>query len=685
MEMQKTFLSGPAGTGKTSTGVEHLTKLCGTTFDGVVVYVPQKISAEPYINAVQYQYPVSVDFFTIGSLSRKMVEIYWPLISEISGFTHPFDQPTFLNLEGAQYFIAHVLRPFLNEGLFDSVTINRNRLYTQVLDNLNKAALNGYSIQEIGSRLRLAVVGDSEQQRIYEDAQVATKAFRKFCLANNILDFSLQLEIFWKHLWQEEGLCRDYIRQKYQHILVDNIEETTPIEHEIIRGWLPDLDSALLIYDNDGGFRTFLGADPESAKELMHICDNQIKFAEPIQSNQVLESLGNTVGRLLKRPVDSNEILSLEKVQEAVVVVSHRYFPDMLDWVADNIRVMVQEDGIPHNEIAVLTPFLSDALRYSLTEKLDRFGIPSRSHRPSRSLRDEPVSQALITLAMLAHPEWVMPPSTFDVAYMFVQILGDIDLVRAQILSEIVFRIKENRPDLSSFNRILPEMQERITYVIGEKYEYFRLWMERYIDGPEMELDFFMAKIFGEVLSQPGFGFHGDYSAGDIAANLIDSIKNYRLTTKDRLKRKVPWGKEYIQMVQQGVIAAQYLRNWRTEDFDSIMLQPAYTFLMQNRAVDYQFWLDIGSYGWHKRIYQPVTHPFVLNRNWPIDRNWTDNAEIDVERESLYRLVVGLFRRCKKMIYLGLSNMSEAGYENDGMLLRTFQGIYQQLASKRTN
>ena len=32
--------------------------------------------------------------------------------------------------------------------------------------------------------------------------------------------------------------------------------------------------------------------------------------------------------------------------------------------------------------------------------------VPVRSHRPSRSLREEPVTHVLLTLAKLAHPQW---------------------------------------------------------------------------------------------------------------------------------------------------------------------------------------------------------------------------------------------------------------------------------------
>ena len=680
MFIKKTIIKGPAGTGKTTAGVEHLLELSARTYDGILVLVPQKTLAGPYYDAIRSQSGNPPDVMTIGSLSRNMVDLYWPLVSEDAGFAHPDLPPVFLNLETAQYFVARVVRPLFREGFFESVTINRNRVYTQILDNLNKAALNGYEHHAIGDRLKLAVVGDPEQFRIYQDSQIAAQRFRQFCLDHNLLDFSLQLEIFWRYLWPEGSLCREYLQDRYKHILVDNLEETTPIEHDILREWLPKIDSALLIYDTDAGYRTFLGADPASAYRLIEYCDQEIIFDQSYVTLPNLEEVAYRFGLALKKDVKEPQSRSKSfNIQDTLIVDRKRYFPEMLDWVTENVVDLIAHQGVSPGEIVVLSPFLSDALRFSLSEKLNRLGIPTRSHRPSRSLRDEPVSQALLTLAMLAYPDWGLLPTSFDLAYMFIQAIDGMDLVRAQLLSEQIYKFEDGVLKLASFGTIKPLFQERISYVLGERYEHLRNWLENYRQGGEEELDIFLGRIFGEVISQPGYGFHTQLSAGETAANLIDSIRNFRWITGSDLVLDKPLGKEYIEMVQEGVVAAQYIRSWQIEDEDSVLLAPAYTFLMRNRAVEYQFWLDIASHGWNERIYQPLTHPYVLNRNWPKDRFWTDIDEVETNHEALYRLIIGLIRRCKHKIYLGLSELSESGYENDGLLLRTLQRVYQQV------
>jgi hypothetical protein len=53
-----------------------------------------------------------------------------------------------------------------------------------------------------------------------------------------------------------------------------------------------------------------------------------------------------------------------------------------------------------------------------------------------------------------------------------------------------------------------------------------------------------------------------------------------------------------------------------------------------------------------------------------------------VREESLYRLVTGLIRRCRKQIYLGYSVLSEQGYEQRGPLLDVIQRTLRRLAKE---
>jgi superfamily I DNA/RNA helicase len=681
----KTFLEGPAGCGKTTAGVERLLHLMeqGVPGDSILLLVPQRTLAAPYYDALRTPGVLAggmVTVLTVGGLAQRMVELFWPLVAEEAGFARPDWPPTFLTLETAQYYMAYLLRPLLDEeDLFDSVTIDRNRLYSQIIDNLNKAAVVGFPHTEIGGRLKSAWGGDPGQARIYEDAQACALSFREYCLAHNLLDFSLQLEVFLQHLWPAP-LCQEYLLETYRHLLVDNLEEDTPVAHDLLAEWLPHTDSALLIYDQQAGYRRFLGADPDSAYTLKALCDQQMVLEESFINSQAMLTFAAQLGRAIS-PSSPPSIEGTDQgLGEGTLTFEYnRFYPQMLDWVAAQIAGLVIDEGISPGEIVVLAPFLSDSLRFALTNRLQAHDVPVRSHRPSRSLREEPATQCLLTLASIAHPSWGIQPTTFDVAYAFLQAIDGMDLVRAQLLAEIVYTTRDGLPQLSSFDRIRPQVQERITFRLGERYENLRLWLAEYGQGSEAELDHFLSHIFGEVLSQTGYSFHLNYTAGEIAANLVESVQKFRWAVGEALlKDGTPLGKEYLLMVQDGVIAAQYIRSWEVTPQEAVLLAPAYTFLMSNRPVDFQFWLDVGSRGWSERLYQPLTHPYVLSREWTPGVEWTDEDEVHANEEALNRLMLGLLRRCRRGIYLGLSELGEAGFEQRGPLLQVFHRLLRQ-------
>ncbi|HWQ45925.1 MAG TPA: hypothetical protein VN376_03610, partial [Longilinea sp.] len=135
------------------------------------------------------------------------------------------------------------------------------------------------------------------------------------------------------------------------------------------------------------------------------------------------------------------------------------------------------------------------------------------------------------------------------------------------------------------------------------------------------------------------------------------------------------------QMTSEGVIAAQYISSWDEAPENAILIAPAHTYLMSNRPAAIQFWLDIGSEGWWRRLYQPLTHPYVLSRAW--DQSiWTDVHEEQADRTSLARLVNGLLRRCRQQVILCYTSVDERGNEERGHLLRTIQGVQKLIVQR---
>jgi hypothetical protein len=685
------FLSGPPGSGKTTLAIKRLQHLLRERVpaEQILILVPQRTLATPYYRALQnVDAPAGalVDVATIGGLARRTLDLFWPLVAGPAGFAQPNRRPRFLTLETAQYYMDRVVEPLLAQGLFDGITIPRARLVSQIIDNLNKSAAVGFPVEEISSRLKSAWSGESARLRIYDQVQAAALAFRQACLAENLMDWSLQIDIFWQHLLPLPQFRR-YLLGGYRHLVADNAEEDIPTTHDLLRIWLSLCESALVICDTGGGYRVFLGADPKGALALAELCRERIALNGSHVNTPEVAALGAQLAAPLGAPAPGDRAAA----RKALALPSSplRFHPQMLDWVVQEVSRLVLEEGLPPGEIAVLAPFLSDALRFSLSEKLERYDIPLRTHRPSRELREEPAARCLLTLAKLAHPSWRRLPATIDVAHALELSVADLDPVRARLLADIVYRVRDGQPILTPFHQIVPETQERISYLLGRRYEELWEWLQAHIQktgepdasAPAERLDHFLSRLFGEILSQPGFGFHLDLNAGAVAANLIESIQKFRqaFPTLPLDREQVDLGLEYVDMVERGVVAAQYVASWQIRPENALLLVPAYTFLMMNQPVTVQFWLDADSNAWSERIYQPLTHPYVLRRDWTEGEVWTDDNEVQAREEALARLILGLCRRCRRQIYLASAEVNERGFEQQGPVLQAVQRLLRSL------
>jgi len=240
------FVDAPHGTGKREALVGRLQALvaAGVSPHTILVLVPQRQRRKLYGGMIATDHLtggavggdpaacVGVGFHTYSSLAGRMVRLFWPLVAEAAGFASPPCPPVFLTYETAQYLMGQLVAPQLEGGYFEGLSMRPQRVLSQLLDNLNKAAINGYPVDQVGGRLASAWTGDKARLVYYEQVQTCVAAFRDHCRRHGLLDFSLVIEVFnqyllaaddfWTHL---TGWCR--------HLPVDQLEETVPVAQDL--------------------------------------------------------------------------------------------------------------------------------------------------------------------------------------------------------------------------------------------------------------------------------------------------------------------------------------------------------------------------------------------------------------------------------------------------------------------
>jgi hypothetical protein len=285
-----------------------------------------------------------------------------------------------------------------------------------------------------------------------------------------------------------------------------------------------------------------------------------------------------------------------------------------------------------------------------------------------------------MTLALLAHPSWGLTrPSQEAVCHMFTRVLEGADLVRAAVLARAVYDPIQDGVGLKPFEAIAAEVRDRVTYRLGEAYERLRVWLEAYVSGVALPIDHFLSRVFGELISQPGFGFHRDVPSGGQVGSVVESCRKFRMSVSRVLEQEHQQvGERYVQMVQEGVVSGYYAME-AAETPDAVLIAPAHTYLLRNRSCAHQFWLDIGSNAWHRRIHQPLTNPYVLSREWDRRDVWSTAFEQRFEKERLTRIVLGLVRRCTDSVHLFASELSSHGQEQTGDLLVALGHVLRDL------
>lgn len=671
---EKVFLSGFASSGKSTTGKAYLKSLLAKNISGkrILILVPQKslgLTYQDFLSNLDEGYSNHPVIQTMSGISQKIIRLFWPIIAPQFSFSSGKHPPTFLNIESSQYFLAKICEPYFENNYFVTIRAEKPRILSQILDNLNKSAVVGFPHEEIADRLKSAWNQEIKHLVAYDEAQTCANAFRDYCYQFNLLDFSLQFEVF-NQIINSSFLVRQYLYSQYDFLLYDNCEEDTPVSHDVILNWLPNFKGALVIYDQEAGYRSFLGADPISAKRLAQQCN--ISFESRASFNQD-EELAKVIS-LYNKAIFREKMPPIRKpVIEKINFQHNKFFPDMINKIVADIEALTQT-GINPGEIAILAPFVSNSLRFQIQQRLEQKNIKIVSHRPSRSLREEPITHGLITWIKLAFPEWGFAPSIYQFRTAIHQALGELDPIRADLFARIVLSRKDEFL-LRPADDLQPMMLERLTLQTVIQYQQIYIWLLNF-QQKKTEMDVFLASFFGEILSQPGFGFHHNYEGAEITGKLIESMQNFRTNTKFHFQQPEDnWAIDYIKMVENGLISALYLQTWESPPEDAVYLAPAHTFLMQNRSVKYQFWLDIGNLGWWQRLMQPLTQPYVLSRNWKDEMKWTDLNEYEHNQKNLAKLVSGLIRRCSGKISLFTTSYNENGEEQAGPLLKATQTI----------
>jgi hypothetical protein len=673
------FLLGPAGSGKTMVLQHRLLHLLqqGEPAYTILVLVAEPEHRQPFLDFLHQSNVgpyAELKITSFNRLAQEMVALFWPLLARPAGFAHPYRPPTFLSYDLAQLLMWQIVTPMLQEGAFADLRLRPQQIVSQLLDTLNRSALNALSLAEGIERQIRTWTGETERPRHLQEAGEAAKQFRQRCLANGLLDLSLVIETFDTRFLHHAEFGR-YFSERYRHLIVDNVEEQTPAGQNFVRELLPILQSAAIAYDAGGGYKRFLAADPLGANKFRSLSQHVFDFEESFVSPPDLGHLANGVENYLRhtnKPTADAE-------QAIRAVVNGRYRREMIANLIPFLQGLIQDDGIQPRDIAIITPYLDGALRYMLGQMLREAGLPYALLRRRSSPREEPRIRAWLTWLALAHPGWEVTPAPFDVAEALTLSIDGLDPARAALLTDQLYRDSVSGDPYSVNGGVAlgdpAGLPESVVARVGEEMVALVAELREWLLGQNgrLPLDHALHDLFS-LLSQSHFRPEPDLAGAAVCDWLVKSAVRLRQAAPQLgLDSPAKIGAAFIEGIQQGLVTANPPELGEPPDPDGIMISTIYGYLLAGRPVRVQVWLETAATGWWDIPNQPLSNAFVLAQSRDPDLPWTIEEEYKIRNQLLTRLIRGLTARCRDGIILANSELDRRGLRQDGPLWRALQ------------
>lgn len=673
------WLTGKAGCGKSTAAAERARFLMehSDAWPQLLIFTPGRNFSSPYADLLSRD-GIRPQTATYNSFIQNCLRLFWPLIAQDTEFGSKRTYPMFLTIEAAQIIMAKLIRPKRNEGYFNGLTASPSRVFNQVMVAMHKCAAAEIPFENYAQIMQESWGGDGALLPVFEQTLECGRLYRKVCLENNLLDYSLQIEIFTKKLLPHP-IFRNWIQNRHLHLIFDNLEEEVPAAHHFVREIAPLCQSLLLISDRDGGYRSFMGCDPLSAETLREVCTTQVSFEESFVSSPAVQAME----QVIRDPSLSNQQLPVSPRSAFSFAAGHHY-PEMIKKAVNDVASLIWHQGVDPKDIVILSPLVSDVLYTEMERGLWEQGIKVYLHRPSRPLLNERVTRSLLTLCEIVKPIPGTQVRLLDIVQMSQCFIEGLDPMRGQLLVGGMFRERKHDDpdpaeyDIKPFASLSEEKKKRIPPHIADRFEVLRLWIERERKNKALSPDHIVSDFFTDVLIRDGFITDPETNLG--IRKIADSMAKYKAVL-DYLENNGPSGNfhpdwsDYFELVGLGMINAKYYEELYSQPDNTVLISLASAFLSMNRTARYQIWLNVGAPRWWERFYGELTNDAVLSRFWPPDKKWDALTASAYNDAHMVRQICGLLRRCRVQVKAYASELNEAGMEQKSKLLYLFSAL----------
>ena len=238
----------------------------------------------------------------------------------------------------------------------------------------------------------------------YQDKMIALyREYQQACERGGAVDFAELLLRAHEVLRDRPDLLHHY-RQRFQHILVDEFQDTNAIQYAWLRLLAGDDDNLFLVGDDDQSIYGWRGARVENIQSFQRDYPN----TQVVRLEQNYRSTGNILGAA--NALIENNPSRLGKnlwTDDGAGEPIRRYAAfnevDEARFVVERIRRFCQDEGLRRSDCAIL--YRTTAQSRLFEESLIQAGIPYRVYGGQRFFERVEIKDTLAYLRLLANPD----------------------------------------------------------------------------------------------------------------------------------------------------------------------------------------------------------------------------------------------------------------------------------------
>lgn len=675
------ILEGLAGSGRSTALYRRYLALLDRGYPAESILVWTLHEKNDWLHRLSEDRPQPIgkpEIHTFRGWVRHELQRWWPTLEaegRLPKADVPRHAPTLIAVESAQAFLDRITVDCRAAGqCYDETNLAKPAQIIQVLDALGRAVENRLDLTTVDRRLAAGFAGPESEGRWFDKVACCFDTYRKAVYRHRVFDQAMQLEVYGRLLAlprYRESLGR------FKAVLIDNLEETYPIQRPVVELFLKTTPSLVLAFDTNGGLREYLGTDFPGARRLADGIEARLDFTDSFTAPAAMVDFAK---RLYQVVLDPD--LTLAVPPEAPVPIVIERSPALRSAMIEQAAACVLgaiDNGTSPAEIAVIAPSLDPLLVWALRE---RFGprLPLFVHGGGARLVDYRIVRVLLAMAVLAYPAWQRPPRRLDL----IELLELTCVPNPMLAHAVQEQLNEAgqgawpvAPDALDWSR-WKWLQEA-----EEPYRRLYAWLDAWrTDEQAAPVDVFFHRAFGEVLTPSRFyalGPEGGPLDPRQQAELIEEVRQVKqLADVTRTLRKLDelmppddgdrrsFGLRLIETLQSGIIAERPFVVER-DDARFVHLYTPQSYAERGPAAKLQVWLDLSSPSWYKSDIRPLTNPRVLSVNW-------DQAPYDAiadERDQatkLARVLLSTLLKAKGRVHLFASQHDAEGRELFGDL-----------------